>query len=195
MRLVVGITGSSGVVYGIRLLEVLKQNGIETHLVISPAAGKTLVIETEHNLEYVESLASFNYRFQDVSAKISSGSFRTDGMAVIPCSMKTLSAIANGFEESLLVRAAMVTLKERRPLVLVPRETPLAIPHLRNMLYAAEAGAVMLPAMPSFYHQPKTIDDIVNHLVGKVLDSFGVEHSLYRRWEGAGKLLPSYGDT
>jgi 4-hydroxy-3-polyprenylbenzoate decarboxylase len=142
------------------------------------------VIETDHDLKYVESLASFTYRFDDVSARLSSGSFRTDGMVVIPCSMKTLSAIANGFEENLMIRAAMVTLKERRPLILVPRETPLALPHIRNLLSAAEAGAIMLPAMPSFYHRPKTVNEIVDHLVGKVLDTLGLEHDLFSRWDG-----------
>ncbi|MEM4294872.1 MAG: UbiX family flavin prenyltransferase [Candidatus Caldarchaeum sp.] len=187
MRIIVGVTGGSGVIYAVRLLEVLKSLGVESHLVMTPAARETIVLETDHTVEYVESLASVCYRHMDIAASPASGSFPTDGMVVIPCSMKTLSAIANGYEENLLIRSALVTLKERRLLVVVPRETPLTIPHIRNMLLAAEAGAVVLPAMPGFYHRPKTMDDLVNHVVGKVLDVFNIKHSLYQRWTGPRK--------
>jgi 4-hydroxy-3-polyprenylbenzoate decarboxylase len=184
MRFIVGVSGASGIIYAVRLLEVLRQKGAYTYLILSPAARENIVLETEFDVEYVESLANVCYRHLDVAAPISSGSFQTDGMVVVPCSMKTLSGIANGYEENLLIRAALVTLKEGRQLVLVPRETPLAIPHLKNMLLAAEAGAVILPAMPGFYHRPKTVDDIVNHVVGKILDVLGIEHDLYQRWTG-----------
>ena len=184
MRLVVGVSGCSGVIYAVRLLQILKSIGVETHLIVTPAARETIVLETDYEVGYVESLATISYRYMDLSAAISSGSFQTDGMVVVPCSMKTLAGIAHGYEENLLIRAALVTLKEGRPLVLVPRETPLAIPHIKNMLLAAETGAIILPAMPGFYHKPKTLDDIVNHVVGKILDVLGVEHGLYRRWTG-----------
>jgi len=187
MRYIVGVSGASGVIYAVRLLEVLKKLGAETHLILSPAARETIVLETEFEPSYVESLASVCYRHLDMAAPISSGSFLTNGMVVVPCSMKTLAGIAIGYEENLLIRAALVTLKERRPLVLVPRETPLAIQHLKNMLMAAEAGAVVLPAMPGFYHRPKTVDDLVNHIVGKILDVLGFRHDLYQRWTGPGK--------
>jgi len=186
-RLVIGVSGSSGVIYAIRLLEVLRQMNVEIHLVLTPAAREIIVLETEYTVNYVESLANSSYKHTDVSAVISSGSFQTNGMVVAPCSMKTLAGIAHGYEENLLIRAALVTLKEKRPLVLVPRETPLAIPHLKNMLLAAEAGAIILPAMPGFYHKPKTIDDIVNHIVGKILDVLGLKHELYQRWMGPRK--------
>lgn len=184
MRLIVGISGGSGVIYGIRFLEVLRTMGIETHLIITPAAMKTVVLETDYKVEYVESLAHKCYKHLDLSAAPASGSFPTDGMVVIPCSMKTLAAIANGYEENLLIRAALVTLKERRPLILVPREMPLAIPHIRNMLLAAEAGAIIVPAMPGFYIRPKTVQDLIDHVVGKVLDLLGIKHELYARWTG-----------
>lgn len=184
MRLIVGVTGASGVIYAIRLLEVMKKLNVETHLILSPAGKENILLETDYDVGYVESLATVTYGHMDVAAAISSGSFKTDGMVVAPCSMKTLAGIAHGYEENLLTRAALVTLKERRPLILVPRETPLAIPHLKNMLLAAEAGAVILPAMPGFYHKPKTVDDIVNHIVGKILDILNIKHDLYPRWAG-----------
>lgn len=184
MRLIIGVSGGSGVIYAVRLLEVLRDMGAETHLILTPAARETIVLETDYSVEYVESLAHTRYRHLDLAAAPASGSFITDGMVVIPCSMKTLAGIANGYEENLLIRAAMVTLKERRPLILVPREAPLTIPHIRNMLLAAEAGAAILPAMPGFYHRPKSIQDLVDHVVGKVLDLLGVRHELYRRWSG-----------
>ncbi|GBC69364.1 Flavin prenyltransferase UbiX [archaeon HR01] len=187
VRLIVGVSGGSGVIYAVRFLEVLRDLGVETHLIMTPAARETIVVETTYTVDYVESLAKVSYRYMDVAAAPASGSFQRDGMVVIPCSMKTLSAIANGYEENLLIRSAVVTLKERRPLVIVPRETPLAIPHIRNMLLAAEAGAIVLPAMPGFYHKPKTIDDLVNHVVGKVLDILNIGHNLYQRWTGPQK--------
>jgi flavin prenyltransferase len=178
------MSGGSGVVYGVRLLEVLKQLKVEAHLIISTAAQETLVIETNYKVGYVESLASRVYRFNDIAAAPASGTFRTQGMIVIPCSMKTLAGIATGYSDNLLLRAAEVTLKERRPLVLVPRETPLTTIHLENMLRVARAGAILLPAMPGFYDRPKTIDELVDHVVGKVLDIMNIEHDLYKQWTG-----------
>jgi 4-hydroxy-3-polyprenylbenzoate decarboxylase len=185
VRLVVGISGGSGVIYGIRLLEVLKQRKIETHLIVTAAGRETIRLETDYKISEVESLASENYRIADFASKLSSGSFRTDGMVVIPASMKTIGGIASGYADNLLLRAAEVTLKERRPLVLVPRETPLTLIHLENLVKVAKAGAIVLPAMPAFYHKPKTIEELVDHVVGKVLDIIGIEHKLYKRWEGA----------
>ena len=178
------MSGGSGVIYGVRLLEVLKRLKVEAHLIISTAAQETLVIETSYKVRYVESLASRVYRFNDIAAAPSSGTFRTQGMVVIPCSMKTLAGIASGYSDNLLLRAAEVTLKERRPLVLVPRETPLTTIHIENMLRVAQAGAILLPAMPGFYDRPMTIDELVNHVVGKVLDVLNIEHDLYKRWAG-----------
>lgn len=185
MRLVVGISGSSSPIYGIRTLEALAAGGVETHLVVSRGAQRTIALETTWTIERVRALAAVVYDEGDMAAAISSGSFRTDGMVVAPCSMKTVSAIAHSFVTDLLVRAADVTLKEGRRLVLVPRETPLHLGHLRNLVRAAEIGAVILPPAPAFYHAPKTIDDLINQTVGKILDQFNVPHSLFRRWEGA----------
>ncbi len=184
MRIVVGLAGSSSPIYGIRTLEALKAAGVETHLVISDGARRTLPIEARRSVEDVQKLATTAYDNHDLAAAISSGSFITDGMIVAPCSMKTLAAIAHSFSDDLLVRAADVTLKERRKLVLVPRETPLHLGHLRNMMRAAEIGAVILPPMPAFYHEPKTVDDIINQTVGKILDQFRIEHALFKRWSG-----------
>ncbi|MCL5068538.1 MAG: UbiX family flavin prenyltransferase [Thaumarchaeota archaeon] len=186
-RLVVGISGASGVIYGIRLLEVLKDLKIETHLVLSPAAKITITAETDYTSVEVEKLASKVHKFSDITASISSGSFLTDGMAIVPCSMHTLGAIASGMADNLLTRAAEVTMKEYRKLVLAPRETPLSPIHLENMAKVARAGAIVVPTMPAFYPRPKKIEDIVDHLVGKVLDLFGIEHSLYKRWHGMNK--------
>ena len=183
-RLVVGISGASGVIYGIRALEVLKQLRYETHLVMTPAAKITIAAETNYSPALVEKLASRVHKFSDIAASISSGSFQTNGMAIIPCSMHTLGALASGAAENLLVRAADVTLKERRRLVVVPREAPLTLIHLENMVKLTQAGAIIVPASPAFYHRPKSIDDLVDHLVGKVLDQLGVEHNLFKRWEG-----------
>jgi 4-hydroxy-3-polyprenylbenzoate decarboxylase len=182
MRLVVGITGSTGVIYGVRALEVLKECKVETHLVITEWAKKCLAMETSYKLDDVKSLASSYSDDSNLAAGISSGTYRTDGMIVIPCSMKTLSSIANGYDETLVARAAGVTLKESRRLVLVPRETPLTAINLENMLKLARLGVVMLPPVPGFYTKPKSIDEIVDHTVGKCLDQFNINHDLYKRW-------------
>jgi 4-hydroxy-3-polyprenylbenzoate decarboxylase len=184
LPLVVAITGATGVIYGVELLRVLKDLGQETHLVLSEAAGMNLAIETEHSLEQVRALASVVYPNKDVGAAIASGSFRTRGMIVAPCTIKTLSAIANSYTASLVVRAADVTLKERRPLVLMVRETPLHKGHLDLMVRAADCGAVILPPMPAFYHRPQTIMDLVHQSIGKALDQVGIEHELFTRWSG-----------
>mgnify|MGYP001574155090 CR=1 FL=1 len=183
MKLVVGITGSTGIIYGIKMLEALKMLKIETHLIISEWAKKCLVLETKYDLKYVKSLVDSYSDDSNMAASVSSGTHKTDGMIVIPCSMKTLSSIANGYDETLVARAAGVTLKESRKLVLVPRETPLTSINIENMLKLARIGVVILPANPGFYNRPKNIDDILNHIVGKCLDQFGIEHKLFKRWE------------
>lgn len=188
-RLIVGISGASGVIYGIRLLEVLRDvPEVETHLVLSSAGAQTIGLETDLSAAQVEALADVVYRFRDIAAAISSGSFRTSGMVVIPCSMKTLAGIAHSYSDNLLLRAADVTLKDRRTLVLVPRETPLHLGHLRLLTQVVEMGAVIAPPMPAYYHRPKTIDDIVNQTVNRVLDLFDIDlpHDLFQRWQGAG---------
>ncbi len=186
MRIVVGISGSTGAIYGVRLLQALREHpDVETHLVVSNPAKQTIVLETDYAVEQVEALAHKVYRVGDIAASISSGSFKTNGMVVIPCSMKTLSGIANSYDDNLLVRAADVTLKERRRLVLVVRETPLHLGHLRLMTQVTEMGAILVPPVPAFYHKPKTIDDIVNQTVGRVLDLLEIEHeNLFKRWSG-----------
>ena len=187
-RLVVGLSGASGSIYGIRLLEVLRDvPGLETHLVISRAAKRTLVDETEYTVRDVEALATRVYDDRDIGAALASGSFRTAGMVVAPCSIKTLSALANSHADTLLARAGDVTLKEGRPLVVVVRETPLHVGHLRQMLALAEMGAVILPPVPAFYHHPQTIRDLVDHTVGRVLDRIGIEHGLVTEWTGTGQ--------
>jgi 4-hydroxy-3-polyprenylbenzoate decarboxylase len=183
-RLVVGITGASGTVYGIRLLEVLRETPIEIHLVLSEAARRVIALETERTPEQVETLADYSYGPTDIEAPISSGSFQTMGMIVAPCSIKSLSAIASCRGDTLLARAADVALKERRRLVLVVRETPLHLGHLRLMTAVTEYGAVVLPPVPGFYHRPETIDDLVDHTVGKMLDQFGLDRGLFERWQG-----------
>ena len=182
MKLIVGITGGSGVIYGIKFLEALFELNVETHLVISEWGEKTIRIETNFTPEYVKSMVSKNYDPHNMASLISSGSFISDGMVIIPCSMKTLSSIANGYDDNLISRAADVCLKEGRRLVIVPRETPLSRIHLINMLRLSKAGAVLLPAMPGFYHKPESVDDIVNHIVGKVLDQFSIPNNLFKRW-------------
>lgn len=185
-RLVVGLSGSSAPHYGIALLRTLRAlGGVETHLVLSEGARRTVELEAACDPAEVEALADVVHDPRDLAAPISSGSFATLGMAVAPCSMKTLAAVASGLTSDLLSRAADVTLKERRRLVLVPRETPLHLLHLRNMLAVTEAGAVVLPPVPAFYHRPRSIDDLISHTVGKVLDQFEIEHDAFRRWEGA----------
>jgi 4-hydroxy-3-polyprenylbenzoate decarboxylase len=188
VRLVVGITGSTGSIYGIRLLEVLRgRPEIETHLVISQAGKRTLVEETDHSVRDVEALATQVYDDRDIGAALASGSFRTAGMVIAPCSIKTVSALANSFASTLIARAGDVTLKEGRPLVVVARETPLHAGHLRQLLALAEIGAVILPPMPAFYHRPRTLDDLVDHTVGRILDRFGIDHGLVPEWRGTGR--------
>ncbi len=182
LRLVVGISGASGVIYGLRTLEILHSMKIETHVVLSQWGEKNIEIETDKTIEYVRSLATALYRNDNLAAPISSGSFLHSGMIIVPCSMKTLASIANGYDETLISRAAGVTLKESRLLVVVPRETPLSRIHLQNMLKLAEAGAVILPAMPGFYHKPTSLQDMVDHLVGKIIDQFNIRNNLSRRW-------------
>jgi len=182
MRLVVGMTGSSGIVYGVRMLEVLKRCNVDVHLIMTEWAKKCLALETDFDLNHVKSLADSHSEDSNMAASVSSGTYKTDGMVIIPCSMKTLSSIANGYEETLVARAAGVTIKESRKLVIVPRETPLTSIHLENMLKLARTGAVILPAMPGFYNRPKNVDDLINHVVGKCLDQFDIEHDLFKRW-------------
>lgn len=182
MKLIIGITGSTGVIYGVRLLEVLKEKNIQTHLIISEWAKKCLAMETSFTIDYVKSLATSISDEENMAASISSGTHKVDGMIIVPCTMKTLSSIAVGYDETLISRAAGVTLKESRKLVLVPRETPLTAINLENMLKLARLGVVILPPVPGFYTKPKTIDEIVNHTVGKCLDQFHIEHDLYKRW-------------
>jgi len=186
MKIVVGISGASGAIYGIRTLEVLKQAGVETHLVISDSAKRTLAYETDYTIDAVKALASRVHDINDVGAGIASGSFRHDGMIIAPCSIKTLSAVANCFATNLMIRAADVTLKERRKLVLMLRETPLHAGHLRLMMQAAEAGAVLAPPMPAFYHRPQSIGDIIDQSVNRALDQFdlGITLDLFPRWTG-----------
>ncbi len=183
-RIIVGITGASGVIYGIRLLEVLRDLKIEAHLILTEAAQKNIQIETSLTVEDVKGLAHEVHDIKDLAAPVSSGSFVTSGMVVAPCSIKTLSAIANSYNDNLLVRAADVCLKERRRLVLLVRETPLHLGHLELMARATRMGAVIMPPVPAFYHSPKSLEDIVDHTVGKVLDLFGLDAKLFRRWEG-----------
>ena len=185
MRLVVGISGSSGSIYGIRLLEVLRGvPDLETHLIISAAAKRTLLEETDYAVKDVEALATHVYDNRDIGAALASGSFRTGGMVIAPCSIKTASALANCYADTLICRAGDVTLKEGRPLIVVVRETPLHAGHLRQLLHLAELGAVILPPVPAFYHRPKTVEDIVNHTVGRVLDRLGIPHEFTTEWTG-----------
>ena len=182
LRLVVGISGASGVIYGLRTLEILHSMKIETHVVLSQWGERNIEIETDKTVEYVRSLSTALYRNDSLAAPISSGSFLHRGMIIVPCSMKTLASIANGYDETLISRAAGVTLKESRLLVVVPRETPLSRIHLQNMLRLAEAGAVIMPAMPGFYHKPTSLQDLVDHLVSKIIDQFNIRNNLSRRW-------------
>jgi flavin prenyltransferase len=188
MRLVIGISGASGSIYGIRLLEILREKGVETHLVLTSAAKDIILHETPYSLERVKTLASYCYENEDLGAPIASGSCLTEGMVVIPCSIKSLSAIANSYADNLLVRAADVTLKESRKLILVVRETPLHKGPLQLMLKSADLGATILPPIPAFYFRPRTIDDLINHTVGKILDLFRIPHDMFERW-GDQKLI------
>ncbi|MCS7136273.1 MAG: UbiX family flavin prenyltransferase [Nitrososphaerota archaeon] len=180
MRIIVAITGASGAPMAERLLEVLKSGNHQIYLILSK--NGEAIVRAEANLEKVKSYANRIFREDELEAPLSSGSFLIDGMVVMPCSMKTLAAIANGMEENLIVRAALVSLKQRRKLILVPRETPLAEPYIINMLKATRAGAVILPPVLTFYHSPKTIQDLVDFIVGRVLEILGIEHNLYKRW-------------
>ncbi len=181
-RIVIGISGASGVTYGVRILHLLQESNYETHLIISRAGKLNIEIETPYTADQVAAMADRVYDDADMAAAVSSGSFLTEGMIVAPCTIKSLSGIANSYNTNLLVRAADVTLKEKRKLVLVVRETPLHKGHLRLMSLAADMGAHILPPIPSFYHQPKTIGDIVDQTIGKIFDYFGIRHSLFRRW-------------
>ena len=182
MRLIIGITGSTGVIYGIRMLETLKKLGVETHLIMSEWGEKCISMETEYTVDYAKSLASNLSDEKNMASSVSSGTHKVDGMIVVPCSMKTLSAIANGYDDTLVARAAGVTIKESRKLILMVRETPFSAIHLENMLKLSRIGVVILPPVTEFYTKPKSIDDIVNHGVGKCLDQFDLEHNLYQRW-------------
>ena len=184
-KLIVGISGATGVIYGIRLLEVLRTvDDVETHLVMSPYAKLNIEIETSYTPAQVESLAHTVHNHRNQAASISSGSFKTDGMVIAPCSMKTLSAIVNSYADSLIARAADVVLKERRTLVLMPRESPLHTGHCKLLFEASQLGAVIAPPMPAFYSQPQTLDDLVNHSVGRILDLFDLDPGIVKRWEG-----------
>jgi 4-hydroxy-3-polyprenylbenzoate decarboxylase len=188
-RLIVGISGASGAIYGIRLLDVLRDvQEVETHLVISGAGAQTIALETDYTPADVSTLADRTYRFNDIAAAISSGSYKTFGMVVIPCSMKTLAGIAHSFSDNLLLRAADVVLKDRRRLIIVPRETPLHLGHLRLMTQVVEIGAVLAPPFPAYYHRPRSIDDIINQTVNRVLDLLDIDlqEDLFTRWQGAG---------
>lgn len=188
MRLIVGISGASGVIYGIRLLEALKtMPDLETHLILSKGAKLNIAIETQWQVKDVEALADVVHSDQNLAATIASGSYPTDGMAIVPCSMKTLSGVVNSYADSLLVRAADVVLKEQRRLVLVPRETPLHVGHCRLLLEAAQMGALIVPPMPAFYNDPQSVDEIIDHTVGRLLDLFGVDSGLVKRWKGANR--------
>jgi len=192
-RLIVGMSGASGIIYGIRLLEVLRGvKDVETHVVMSNAAKRTILLETDYTVQQVEGLADSIYSFGDIAASISSGSYKTMGMVVIPCAMKTLSGIANSYSDNLLLRAADVVLKDQRKLVIVARETPLHLGHVRLMAQAIEMGAIMMPPMPAFYHRPQTLNDIINQTVNRALDLFDIEldHDLFNRWQG-----PTYGPS
>ncbi|MBL5942509.1 UbiX family flavin prenyltransferase [Enterobacter asburiae] len=187
-RLIVGLSGASGAIYGVRLLQVLRNVAeVETHLVMSQAARQTLSLETDLSLRDVQALADMVHDARDIAASISSGSFKTAGMVILPCSIKTLSGIVNSYTDTLVTRAADVVLKERRPLVLCVRETPLHLGHLRLMTQAAELGAIIMPPVPAFYHRPTSLDDVINQTVNRVLDQFDIDlpEDLFTRWQGA----------
>ena len=185
MKIVVGITGATGVIYGIKLLQVLSSMGdVETHLIITEAGEMNIRHETDWKPEEVRALADFLYDNNDVGARLASGSFRRDGMIIAPCSIKTMSALASSYTENLMIRTGDVTLKERGKLVLLVRATPLHLGHLRNMERLTEMGAIIMPPVPAFYHKPETIQDIIDHTIGKTLDLFGIEHNLFQRWAG-----------
>jgi len=186
MKLVLAITGASGAIYGIRILEELNANAVESHLVISKWGKETIKTETGYTVEEVESLADFVYDEDDMAASISSGSFKCEGMIVAPCSMKTLSGIAHGYTEDLIIRAADVTIKEKRKLILMVRETPLNPIHLENMLRLSQIGVTIMPPVPAFYTKPETLEDVINQTAGRVLDQFGIETGSFKRWGSNG---------
>jgi len=186
-KIIVGISGATGVVYGVRMLKALFESGVETHLVITSSAIRNMLIETEYTMADLDPFASIIYDVDDVGAAIASGSFQIDGMVIAPCSIKTLSAVANSFNYNLLIRAADVNLKERRRLILLVRETPFHEGHLDLMMRVTRMGGIIMPPVPAFYHMPKTIEDIIDQSVGKVLDLFGIDASLFRRWGSSPK--------
>jgi 4-hydroxy-3-polyprenylbenzoate decarboxylase len=189
MKIIVAITGASGAIFGVRLLEVLKEMKVESHLIISKSANITIATETKYKISDVKKLADVCYNFEDISACLSSGSFKTDGMIIAPCSIKTMSSIAHSYCDNLISRAADVVLKERRKLVLMLRETPLHLTHLRNMVLAAENGAIIYPPVPAFYSNPETINDIVNHTIYRVLDLFDIDYVNLKRWSGLKQII------
>jgi 4-hydroxy-3-polyprenylbenzoate decarboxylase len=183
--LIIGISGASGAIYGIRLLEILQQINIPTHLILSRAAERTIELETDYAVDQVKKMATVCYDLDDIAAPVSSGSFKgTRGMVILPCSIKTLSALANSFNVNILIRAADVTLKERRKLVVAVRETPLHRGHLELMLRLTDMGAILFPPVPAFYHRPKNLEDIIRHSIGKILDLFDIEVPDFKRWAG-----------
>jgi flavin prenyltransferase len=187
LKLAIGINGATGAIYGIRLLQALSAvKNIETHLIITHAGEQTIEIETDYKASEVRALATCHYNIDDIGACLASGSFLRDGMIIAPCSMKTLSALAHSYADNLLTRAADVTLKERGKLLLLVRETPLHLGHLKNMAAVTEMGAIVMPPIPAFYHKPKTIEEIIDHTIGKALDLFKIEHNLFSRWSGSG---------
>jgi 4-hydroxy-3-polyprenylbenzoate decarboxylase len=186
LKIVVGVSGASGAIYGVRLLEKLRlQSGVEVHLILTRSGEKTLFLETGKKAQELKAMAQYSYALEDISGRLASGSFRTDGMVIAPCSIHTMSAIASGISSNLLIRAADVTLKERRPLILMVRESPLHLGHLRTMVALAEMGAVIAPPIPGFYHRPASVQDLVDHSVDRVLDLLGLPSQDARRWDGA----------
>lgn len=183
MRVIVGITGASGVIYGIRLIEELNKNNIETHVIISDVACDIIEYETSYTIDYIKEISSYTYDENDLFAIINSGSFKVDATVIIPCSMKTLSAIANGYGDNAITRACDVTLKERRTLIISPRETPLRTIHLENMTNLSREGAIILPAMPGFYHKPESIDEQIDFIIGKILDILDINNNLFTKWK------------
>lgn len=190
MRVIIGITGASGVIYGIRLLEVLSSTNVETHLVISQAGELNIKYETDWDIAQVKELADYWYEIGDYGASLSSGSFKRDAMVIAPCSIKTMSGLANCYAENLLLRAGDVTLKEGEKLILLVRETPLHKGHLRNMQMLADMGAIILPPVPAFYHRPKSVQEIIDHTISRVLDLLGIEHEFTPRWQGFSRTMP-----
>ncbi|HDS59520.1 MAG TPA: UbiX family flavin prenyltransferase [Thermoplasmatales archaeon] len=184
MRIIVAITGASGIAYGVRLLEELRRAEAEVHLVVSEAAKKIMAYETDYELAEVRKLSRETYREDDIAAALASGSFQYDGAVIVPCSLKTLAALARGYADNLITRMGLCALKEGRRLVVVPRETPLDLASLRNLVAVRENGAVVLPAMPGFYHHPRGINELVEYVVGKILDQLGIPHQLFERWSG-----------